>query len=74
MRDFEVGEEVIFSECCDAQARWGSGEDPRDYLELGGLYVISDIEVHSYHTLFYLEGFDVGFNSVCFTKRYHRVD
>ena len=55
-----------FIECSDAQANWGSGEDPRKHLVLGEVYVVDDVEVHSMHTLYYING--VPFNSVCFKE------
>ncbi len=57
---------VKFTECDDDQARFGRGADPRKFLELGKEYILMDKEIHSWHTLYYLEGFDPGFNSVCF--------
>ena len=59
---------VIFKECSNTQANWGSGADPRKFLTIGETYDLLEEEVHSYHTLFYLYGFREGFNSVCFEK------
>lgn len=59
---------VRFTECSDEQARWGSGSDPREFLKLGEIYTVVDEEEHSWHTLYYLEGFEEGFNSVCFEE------
>lgn len=57
---------VKFVECDDDQARFGRGSDPRDFLEIGKEYTLVDKEIHSWHTLYYLQGFNEGFNSVCF--------
>ena len=57
---------VLFKECCDDQAGFGGSHDPRKYLEMGKTYTLVDKEVHSWHTLYFLEGHEVGFNSVCF--------
>lgn len=59
---------VLFTECDDDQANWGRGKDPREYLTIGNTYTVVNKEVHSWHTLYYLEGFSVGFNSVCFEE------
>jgi len=57
---------LIFKECNNSQANWGSGKDPREYLTLGKVYNLDYIEVHTNHSLIYLENFTFGFNSVCF--------
>jgi len=49
---------VKYIGCSDAQANWGSGQ----------IYELTFADEHSWHTLYYLEGIDGGFNSVCFEK------
>ncbi len=59
---------VIFKECCDAQANFGGERDPRDFLTLGKTYELESREVHSSHTLYYLNGYTYGFNCACFEE------
>lgn len=59
---------VRFDGCVDSQVRWGGGSDPREYFTIGEVYEVDDIETHSWHTLYYLAGFDKSFNAVCFTE------
>ena len=67
--DFEIGDIVALNEdVSDSQAKFGRGEDPRFLLDPTKTFKIRDIEVHSYHTLLFLENFSYGFNSVCFHK------
>jgi hypothetical protein len=60
--------QVTFNGCSDAQANWGQGEDPRGLLKEGDTYEVINKEVHSWHTLFFIEigGKELGFNSSCF--------
>ena len=61
---------VEFNGCSDAQANWGQGQDPRKHLLEGAKYeVVNEVvntEVHSWHTLYWLKGFEMPFNSGCF--------
>lgn len=59
---------VKFIGCSDAQANFGRGADPRKYLKVGKIYNRVKKEIHSWHTLYYLESFDAPFNSVCFKE------
>ncbi|MHA1471173.1 MAG: hypothetical protein ACTSSP_11520 [Candidatus Asgardarchaeia archaeon] len=59
---------VKFDGCEDEQANWGQGSDPRKCLTIGETYEVDDIEPHTWHTLYYLTGFDEPFNSVSFTE------
>ena len=59
---------VKYLGCTDAQANWGHGDDPRRFLDAGGSYDVDRKEVHSWHTLYYLKGFHLPFNSVCFEE------
>ena len=47
---------------------WGGGEN-HHLLEVGKEYTLEDIDVHSWHTIVYLEEFpNVEFNSVAFEE------
>lgn len=59
---------VKYLGCTDDQAKWGSGQDPRKSLVEGQVYELEFEDEHSWHTLYYLEGIDGGFNSVCFEE------
>jgi hypothetical protein len=58
------------------RVRFGRPSDPidwslcrKEYSELlqdGAVYEVDRIEVHTWHTRYYLKGFDVPFNSVWF--------
>lgn len=48
------------------QVKWGRGGDPRPVLKIGQIYTITDMETHSWHTLFFIDGHVRGFNSVLF--------
>ena len=48
------------------QVKWGSCADPRPVLTEGGIYTIEQIEVHNWHTKFFLDGQHGGFPSVAF--------
>jgi len=57
---------VKFKGCSNTQANWGQGEDPQEYLEVGKEYNVVKTENHTQHTLWWVEGCDVPFNSACF--------
>lgn len=60
---------VMYTGATDEQVRWGSNSDPRGMLEEGKKYKLVDIEVHSWHTKYTLEGFPgMQFNSVSFEE------
>ena len=48
------------------QINWGSNDDPRHLLNIGSVYEVADIEVHSYQIKIKLKDYDLWFNSVCF--------
>lgn len=51
----------------DTQVRWGGNDDPRDLLEVGKVYDIKRVDVHTWHTKIYLVDFPgMKFNSVHF--------
>ena len=53
----------------DSQVNWGSNDDPRVYLVPGATYVLTRVEVHSWHTKFFIkdkDGIERKFNSVNF--------
>lgn len=56
----------VASEVHQSQIDWGNHRDPRGLLEVGKRYRIQSIEVHSWHTKVYLEGFEGHFNSIWF--------
>lgn len=61
---------VKYIGCSDEQAIWGKTADPRKSLTIGKIYELERKEICSWHTLYFLKGFDIGkgFNSVCFEK------
>lgn len=59
---------VRYLGCSDEQARWGQCKDPRPHLTVNHIYNLVDTEVHSWHTLYFVEGFKDGFNSCCFEE------
>lgn len=62
----EIGNKVRFLGCSVPQTNWGGNDSPTDKLMYGHEYIISDIEVHSWHTKISLMGIEGKFNSVCF--------
>lgn len=60
---------VKFIGATDDQVNWGTNDDPRGLLEIGKIYTILKIDVHSWHTKIYLKEFpDKKFNSVSFEE------
>ena len=55
-------------EASDEQVNWGSNTDPRGLLNTENVYKVINVEVHSWHTKYYLEGIEGKFNSVHFIK------
>jgi hypothetical protein len=48
---------------------WGVPADNAKHLTLGDTYTVDTIEMHSYHTKVFLEGYpDIPFNSVWFDE------
>ena len=48
---------------------WGGGGENHHLLEVGKEYTLEDIDVHSWHTIVYIEEFpNVEFNSVAFEE------
>ena len=48
---------------------WGGGGENHHLLEVGKEYTLEYVEVHSWHTIIYLEEFpNVEFNSVAFEE------
>lgn len=39
------------------QIQWGSNDDPRGYLAIGGIYTLIEESVHSWHTKYRLAEF-----------------
>ena len=64
-----VGSVVIYRGAFNEQIRWGNNDDPRPLLTIGSVYIVSDVEVHSWHTKIQLEGYEGHqFNSVAFEE------
>lgn len=64
-----MGEKVIYTGANDSQVQWGGGDDPRNMLQEGAEYTVTNKEVHSWHTLLELaEAPGQKFNSVCFKR------
>lgn len=61
----EIGDRVRFNGCDESQRNWGNN-DNSDKLCIGLEYVISSVEVHSWHTKVSVEKIKGKFNSVCF--------
>jgi hypothetical protein len=59
---------VVFTGCDERQKRFGNYTGDTDKLEVGRVYEVTEIEVHSWHTKYYLVGFEGSFNSVCFDE------
>jgi hypothetical protein len=65
----EIGNIVIFLGCDQDQINWGNNDSPNENLIVGNEYVISLVELHSWHTKISVVGCDKKFNSVCFRKK-----
>lgn len=64
-----IGALVTFTGGSDAQFKWGSGYADHSQLEVGGVYYVSRLEMHTWHTKVWLGEGDLGpFNSVCFER------
>ncbi len=70
-KHLQTGQRVQFNgSVSQSQISWGSHRDPRGVLTAGQVYTVSRVEVHSWHTKVFLEGFDEkdrSFNSVWLT-------
>ena len=62
----KAGDRVVCMGASNDQVAYGSGDDPRTVLALGGEYTIEVSDVYDWHTLVKLEGVQGRFNSVCF--------
>ncbi len=64
-----TGTQVKFIGASAAQVRWAHNDDPRENLEIGGIYTVEEIEMHSWHTEVILREFPtLRFNSVHFAE------
>jgi hypothetical protein len=61
-----VGQKLKFIGCTPEQIQWGNCTDPAMLLNIGDVYTISKIEVHSWHTRLSFDGIEGEFNSTCF--------
>lgn len=62
----EIGDRVRFKGCDKDQRNWGNGDNPAGKLRIGSEYIVSNVEVHSWHTKISVEKIEGKFNSVCF--------
>jgi len=62
------GDKVKFIGCSESQIRWGTNDDPKDKLIIEEIYIIDEVEIHSWHTKVELVGIKGSFNSVCFEE------
>jgi hypothetical protein len=60
------GDLVKFIGCDKYQINWGNNDDPNKLLKIGEKYIVTNVDVRSYHTKISLEGIEGRFNSVCF--------
>jgi len=58
------GDLVVFKHSTNGTL--GDKDRASRYLVLGQTYYVKKVEIHSWHTKVYLEGFDFPFNSVMF--------
>ncbi len=66
MFNFKIGDKVKFIGCSKEQIQWGNNDDPNSVLEIGNIYKVVNIDIHSQHTKITLEGVPGRYNSVCF--------
>lgn len=59
---------IVYIGATDDQVNWGSCADPRPVLSIGNIYEIDHEEIHTWHTEYFLRGYEGGFNSVCFEE------
>ena len=60
---------VVFLGCSKEQKElWNCTGDPKE-LVIGKEYIVKNVEVHSWHTAYFLSGLVGSFNSVCFEDR-----
>jgi hypothetical protein len=64
----KTGDRVRFVGCSAEQTAWGEHTDPVGILTMGSIYMITDVEVHAWHTTIELDGISGTFNSVCFEE------
>ncbi len=64
---FKAGDVVVFKGQSEEQRKWGGNADANSYLIVGQEYVVSSVEVRSWHTKLSLSNVTGRFNSVCFT-------
>ena len=68
MESFRKGDQVVYIGTDDYQVNWGANTDPRSILIEGDVYIIEDVDVHSWHTKLTFQGISGKFNSVSFEK------
>jgi hypothetical protein len=58
---------VRFIGSTESQVKWGSNDDPNEFLTIGEVYEVEKVEPHSWHTKYRLKEFpNKKFNSVSF--------
>ena len=60
---------VVFVGCIPEQVSWGNYTGEVGELVEGQEYTVERVEVHSWHTAYFLSGLAGSFNSVCFDDR-----
>ena len=65
--NFEVGNTVKYLGCTKEQTMWGNCDDPHMLIR-DGFFIVTDVEIHRYHTKLTLKDIIGKFNSVCFEK------
>ena len=68
MSELERGDVVRYIGASGDQVAWGGNDDPRNVLVVEDTYVVTGVEVHSWHTKIKLRQFDGWFNSVHFVR------
>jgi hypothetical protein len=63
---YKIGDKVKCITTDENVQSFGCCQGKLSQLSIGEIYKIRDIEVHSWHTKFYLEGIDSDFNEALF--------
>jgi len=65
---FMTGDVVKFTGDSGDQWKWGNNTNPENVLVVGQTYIVTDVEVHGWHTKLSLRNEPGQFNSVSFEK------
>jgi len=63
--NLKPGDNVEYLGCSKEQIQWGNNDNPYSLI-VGRIYIIENVEVHTWHTKLKLKGIIGKFNSVCF--------